>query len=389
MRMLPTPPVCPSCGSTTTAVPGPKGDKGDTGATGAKGDKGNTGDTGPVGGGAWTTLTEPFAVPGEYGVAAASVDDTSWMFEHLVVAMRPDSVLVPQPAAYFIVQSVVDGYTVNLYNPKVTDPGNQKYTQNPDSGFIPAGYKLCAAGVQGEAIDPTTVPSKSEYYLLTSTASIDLTNAVGLDDFASGFVFSTQDIGSGVATISTVATIPIAKGGTGQTSKTPAFNALAPLTTKGDIIYHDGTNCQRLAIGSAGQQLIVSSGAPAWGSVFPSITTFRSSEIAVPAAGAVIADIPHGLAGIPAMVDMYFKCIDAGGDQGYALGDTVPLAATDTGTGAATIPTGALYATSTHIKFTMGQGGTSGLTFCKPTDGTSMNPVRAKWKMVFTAIYYA
>ena len=30
-------------------------------------------------------------------------------------------------------------------------------------------------------------------------------------------------------------------------------------------LYHDGTNCQRLAIGSAGQQLIVVSGAPAWG----------------------------------------------------------------------------------------------------------------------------
>jgi len=387
MRMLPTPPVCPSCGSTTTEIPGPKGDKGDTGAAGAKGDKGDTGDTGPAGTGAWTTLTEPFAVPGEYGVAAASVDDTSWMFQHLVVAMRPDSVLIPKPAAYFIVESIVDGYTVNLYNPKVTDPGNQKYTQNPDSGFIPAGYKLCAAGVQGEAIDPTTVPSTGEYYLLTSTASIDLTNSVGLDDFVSGFVFSTQDIGSGVATISTVATIPIAKGGTGQTSKTPAFNALAPLTTKGDIIYHDGTNCQRLAIGSAGQQLIVSSGAPAWGSVFPSITTFRSSEIAIPSSGVAITAIPHGLAGIPLSTDMYFKCIDAGGDHGYALGDTVPLAATNCGTGGSVIPTGALYATATHINFTFASNGSGGLTFCKPTDGTSINPVTAKWKMVFTAIY--
>ena len=45
-------------------------------------------------------------------------------------------------------------------------------------------------------------------------------------------------------------TLGIANGGTGQTTATAAFNGLAPGTTKGDIIVHDGTNEVRLAVGT-------------------------------------------------------------------------------------------------------------------------------------------
>ncbi|QDK46651.1 hypothetical protein DOM22_16555 [Bdellovibrio sp. ZAP7] len=51
------------------------------------------------------------------------------------------------------------------------------------------------------------------------------------------------------------AVVPISKGGTGQSSKTAGFDALSPLTTKGDIIYFDGTNNVRLAPGTSGQLL--------------------------------------------------------------------------------------------------------------------------------------
>lgn len=49
--------------------------------------------------------------------------------------------------------------------------------------------------------------------------------------------------------------LPIAEGGTGQTSKTPAFDALAPGTTKGDIIVYDGTDNVRKAVGNNGRIL--------------------------------------------------------------------------------------------------------------------------------------
>jgi hypothetical protein len=60
-------------------------------------------------------------------------------------------------------------------------------------------------------------------------------------------------------------TVAIANGGTGQTTANPAFNALSPMTTAGDIIYEDATpTAARLAIGSTGNVLTVSGGLPVW-----------------------------------------------------------------------------------------------------------------------------
>lgn len=44
--------------------------------------------------------------------------------------------------------------------------------------------------------------------------------------------------------------LSIARGGTGQATQTAAFNALDPLTTKGDIIVHNGTDSVRKAVGA-------------------------------------------------------------------------------------------------------------------------------------------
>ena len=54
-------------------------------------------------------------------------------------------------------------------------------------------------------------------------------------------------------------TLAISKGGTGQTTKTPAFDALAPGTTKGDIIAHNGTDHVREPVGANGQVLTADS----------------------------------------------------------------------------------------------------------------------------------
>jgi len=45
-------------------------------------------------------------------------------------------------------------------------------------------------------------------------------------------------------------TVAIANGGTGQTTANPAFNALAPTTTKGDLIVSNGTANVRQAVGT-------------------------------------------------------------------------------------------------------------------------------------------
>lgn len=54
---------------------------------------------------------------------------------------------------------------------------------------------------------------------------------------------------SGNLIYSALPTTAIANGGTGQTTAVAAFDALAPTTTKGDLIVHNGTDNVRLAVG--------------------------------------------------------------------------------------------------------------------------------------------
>lgn len=58
----------------------------------------------------------------------------------------------------------------------------------------------------------------------------------------------------GSKNLSSSGTVGIAQGGTGQTTANPAFNALSPLTTKGDVLGFSTVNA-RLAVGSDGQVL--------------------------------------------------------------------------------------------------------------------------------------
>lgn len=66
--------------------------------------------------------------------------------------------------------------------------------------------------------------------------------------------------------------VPIAYGGTGQTTQTSAFDALAPTTDKGDIVSHNGSDNIRVASGTHGQVLTVDSGSTA-GVAWKTLTT--------------------------------------------------------------------------------------------------------------------
>lgn len=77
-------------------------------------------------------------------------------------------------------------------------------------------------------------------------------------------------------------TLGITKGGTGQTSKTNAFDALAPSTTKGDLISHNGSNNVQLAIGTNGYVLVADSGDPAGAQWYPAGSTYQVRETSSP-----------------------------------------------------------------------------------------------------------
>jgi len=117
-----------------------------------------------------------------------------------------------------------------------------------------------------------TYPAEKGIYLdasgnaiaLGTPASATLTNATGLP-----------------LTTGVTGTLPIANGGTGQTTATAAFDALNPMTTVGDIIYENtGPTAARLPIGTTGQVLTVVSGLPAWATGSGSMV-YPSAGIAV------------------------------------------------------------------------------------------------------------
>jgi len=85
---------------------------------------------------------------------------------------------------------------------------------------------------------------------LTGTASAD--RAIALPD-ASGTVALTSDITA------------IANGGTGQTSQTAAFDALAPTTTKGDLIVSNGSDNVRVPVGATNGHVLTVDSAEATG----------------------------------------------------------------------------------------------------------------------------
>jgi hypothetical protein len=59
--------------------------------------------------------------------------------------------------------------------------------------------------------------------------------------------------------------LPIANGGTGQTTASAAFNALSPVTSTGDLIIGNGTNsATRLAIGANGYVLTSDGTTASW-----------------------------------------------------------------------------------------------------------------------------
>ena len=83
-------------------------------------------------------------------------------------------------------------------------------------------------------------------------------------------------------TITLAGTLAVANGGTGQTTAAAAFDALAPTTTQGDIIFRNATVNTRLAIGGANTVLASTGSAPNWVSDVSLGTVTASTKLVSP-----------------------------------------------------------------------------------------------------------
>ena len=147
--------------------------------------------------------------------------------------------------------------------------------------FSDASKRLTSTGTLGTDQGGTGMTSFNNGGAMYATSTSALTTGT-LPTSAGGTGLTSYTSGGALYTTSTTAitsgTLPISAGGTGATTKTAAFDALSPMTTAGDIIY-GGTSGSgsRLAKGTDGQFLTLTSGVPAW----TSITSGTSSLAAI------------------------------------------------------------------------------------------------------------
>lgn len=111
----------------------------------------------------------------------------------------------------------------------------------------------------GVGVHKQTVGGVADFYSLLSLSSrID----IALNAGSNVIEFDVDETALSLSNIG--GTLPVNKGGTGQTTANAAFGALSPMTTNGDLITRASGVPARIAPGTDGNVLTMVSGAPAW-----------------------------------------------------------------------------------------------------------------------------
>lgn len=158
----------------------------------------------------------------------------------------------------------------------ITQTPNANLSAEQALSLLATGYLKNTTVTGVVSVQAVPIPAADGGIGLASYAIGDLIQATGATTFArlASVAAGNVLISGGVTTISSwgkvgltthvSGTLPIANGGTSGTTALAAFNALSPVTTRGDLIIRDATNNVRLAIGTTGKYLRSDGTDPSW-----------------------------------------------------------------------------------------------------------------------------
>ena len=185
----------------------------------------------------------------------------------------------------------VNGTTTTL-NTATVDSEDPNITVNKNGNDLSsegAGFTVDRTGTKGSLVYANALASKFKIGDLASEAEIatvshtqTLTNKT---ISGSSNTITNVSLSTGVT-----GTLPIANGGTGQTTQTAAFDALSPLTTKGDLLVNNGTNDIRLSVGTNTHVLTADSAEPSgmkWAAVSGGGSTSKTVGAKISSGGIV------------------------------------------------------------------------------------------------------